>query len=93
MPMIAIAPVENEPVVGPPIRRASGQIVLTLAAITAGMIIKPPSTFCIYLRIRGVRRQSFLDETPCGGGAALGDAPNRNCGAVALKQRRTSIDN
>lgn len=38
------------------------------------------------------RRQSFLDRTPCGSGAALGDAVNRSCGAVALKQRRTSID-
>ena len=59
MPMVVIAPVENEPVVGPPIRRASGQIVLTLAAITADMIIKPPSTFCIYLRIRGSAGSPF----------------------------------
>ena len=59
MPMVVIAPVENEPVVGPPIRRASGQIGLTLAAITAGMIIKPPSTFCIYLRIRGPAGSPF----------------------------------
>ena len=44
------------------------------------------------LENKGVRRQSFLDRTPCGGDAALGDAVNRSCGAVALKQRRTSID-
>lgn len=44
------------------------------------------------LENKGARRQSFLDRTPCGGDAALGDAVNRNCGAVALKQRRTSID-
>lgn len=41
---------------------------------------------------KGARKQSFLDRTPCGGDAAPGDAVNRNCGAVALKQRRTSID-
>ena len=64
MPMIAIAPVENEPVVGPPIRRVSGQIVLTPAAITAGMIIKPPSTFCIYLRIGGSAGSPFSMEHP-----------------------------
>lgn len=88
--MVVIAPVENEPVVGPPIRRASGQIVLTLAAITADMIIKPPDIFCTYLRMRG-RRQSFFDGTLCSGGTALGDALNRSCGAVVLKQRRASI--
>ena len=44
------------------------------------------------LENKGVLRQSFLDRTPCGGDAALGDAINRSCGAVALKQRRTSID-
>ncbi|CDD86478.1 unknown [Collinsella sp. CAG:289] len=44
------------------------------------------------LENKGVRRQSFLDRTPCGGGAALGNAVNRSCGASALKQRRTSID-
>lgn len=44
------------------------------------------------LENEGVRRQSFLDRTPCGGGAALGNAVNRSCGASALKQRRTSID-
>ena len=92
MAVVVIAPVENAPVAGPPIRRASGKIVLTLAVITSGMIIKPPSTFYIYLRMRG-RRRSFFDGTPCNGGTALGDAVNRNCGAVALKQRRTSIDN
>lgn len=43
------------------------------------------------LENKGVRRQSFLDRTPCGGGAALGDALNRSCGAVVLKQRRASI--
>lgn len=44
------------------------------------------------LENKGARRQSFLDRTPCGGGTALGDAVKRSCGAVALKQRRTSID-
>lgn len=44
------------------------------------------------LENKGVRRQSFLDRTPCGGDAALGDAVNRSCGAVALKQRRSSVD-
>lgn len=44
------------------------------------------------LENKGVRRQSFLDRTPCGGDAALGNAVNRSCGASALKQRRTSID-
>lgn len=44
------------------------------------------------LENKGVRKQSFLDRTPCGGDAALGDAVNRSCGASALKQRRTSID-
>lgn len=44
------------------------------------------------LENKEVRKQSFLDRTPCGGDAALGDAVNRSCGAVALKQRRTSID-
>lgn len=44
------------------------------------------------LENKRVRRQPFLDRTPCGGDAALGDAVNRSCGAVALKQRRTSID-
>ena len=43
------------------------------------------------LENKGVRRQSFLDRTPCSGGTALGDAVNRSRGAVALKQRRTSI--
>ena len=44
------------------------------------------------LENKGVRRQSFLDRTPCGGDATLDDAVNRSCGAVALKQRRASID-
>ena len=44
------------------------------------------------LKNEKVRRQSFFDGTPCGGDAALGDAVNHSCGAVALKQRRTSID-
>lgn len=44
------------------------------------------------LENKGVRRQPLLDRTPCGGDAALGNAVNRSCGAVALKQRRTSID-
>lgn len=44
------------------------------------------------LENKGVRRQSFLDRTPCGGDVSLGDAVNRSCGAVALKQRLTSID-
>lgn len=43
------------------------------------------------LENKGVRRQSFFDGTPCGGGTALGDALNHSCGAVALKQRRASI--
>lgn len=43
------------------------------------------------LKNEKVRRQSFLDRTPCSGGTALGDAVNRSRGAVALKQRRTSI--
>ena len=44
------------------------------------------------LKNEKVRRQSFLDRTPCGGDAALGDAVNRSWGAVALKQRRSSVD-
>lgn len=44
------------------------------------------------LENKGVRRQSFLDRTPCGGDASLGDAVNPSCGAVVLKQRRASID-
>ena len=47
--------------------------------------------FLHILENKGGRRQSFLDRTPCGGGTALGDAVNRSCGAVALKQRRASI--
>lgn len=44
------------------------------------------------LENKGARRQSFLDRTLCGGDATLGDAVKRSRGAVALKQRRTSID-
>ena len=48
--------------------------------------------YLLHILENGDRRQSFLDRTPCGGGAALGNAVNRSCGASALKQRRTSID-
>lgn len=44
------------------------------------------------LENKGARRQSFFDGTLCSGGTALGDALNRSCGAVVLKQRRASID-
>lgn len=43
------------------------------------------------LENKGARRQSFFDGTFCSGGTALGDALNRSCGAVVLKQRRASI--
>ena len=74
-------------------------VVLGTLKTNRRLIIKPPSTFCIYLRMRG-RRQSFFDGTLCSGGTALGDALNRSCGAVVLnrscgavvlKQRRASI--
>lgn len=48
--------------------------------------------YLLHILENGGSQAVLFRGTLCGGGTALGDAVNRSCGAVALKQRRTSID-